>query len=368
MAFEITRGTIAKPQKTVIYGVEGIGKSTLAAQFPSPLFIDVEGGTAHIDVPRLPQPTSWSMLLDEVRWIRDFPYECGGTLVIDTLDWAQQLCAAHICGAENKKSIEDFGYGIGYTKVYEEFGKFLNLLTDVYERGLNVLCLAHASIERIEQPGEIGTYDHWGLKLQAGRKTSIANMVKEWADAVLFCNYKTNINVTDAKSGKAVAQGGRIRQIHTNHSAAYDAKNRWGMADSVPMEWNQIAPYIPVPNIPNPTQTMPPTQNIATQTTANAAVAAQNLTQAEFDAIPVPFDTNEPNAAQSGLESLPDNLAKLKVQIEGVGLTTDDVMSALVSKGYATPDMPFEALAPREDIVAWIPTVLDSIKASITTK
>lgn len=368
MAFEITRGTIAKPQKTVIYGVEGIGKSTLAAQFPSPLFIDVEGGTAHIDVPRLPQPTSWSMLLDEVRWIRDFPYECGGTLVIDTLDWAQQLCAAHICGAEDKTSIEDFGYGIGYTKVYEEFGKFLNLLTDVYERGLNVLCLAHASIERIEQPGEIGTYDHWGLKLQAGRKTSIANMVKEWADAVLFCNYKTNINVTDAKSGKAVAQGGRIRQIHTNHSAAYDAKNRWGMADSVPMEWNQIAPYIPVPNIPNPTQTMPPTQNIATQTTANAAVAAQNITQAEFDAIPVPFDTNEPNAAQNGLESLPDNLAKLKVQIEGVGLTTDDVMRAIVSKGYATPDMPFEALAPREDIVAWIPTVLDSIKASITTK
>lgn len=368
MAFEITRGTIAKPQKTVIYGVEGIGKSTLAAQFPSPLFIDVEGGTAHIDVPRLPQPTSWSMLLDEVRWIRDFPYECGGTLVIDTLDWAQQLCAAHICGAENKKSIEDFGYGSGYTKVYEEFGKFLNLLTDVCERGLNVLCLAHASIERIEQPGEIGTYDHWGLKLQTGRKTSIANMVKEWADAVLFCNYKTNINVTDAKSGKAVAQGGRIRQIHTSHSAAYDAKNRWGMADSVPMEWNQIAPYIPVPNIPNPTQAIPPAQNVATQATTNAAVAAQNITQVEFDAIPVPFDTNEPNAAQNGLESLPDNLAKLKVQIEDVGLTTGDVMGALVSKGYATPDMPFEALTPREDIVAWIPTVLDSIKASITTK
>ena len=40
MAYEITRGPQYKAQKVLIYGVEGIGKTTFAAQFPRPLFID----------------------------------------------------------------------------------------------------------------------------------------------------------------------------------------------------------------------------------------------------------------------------------------------------------------------------------------
>lgn len=352
MSFQITNGKIAKPQKIVLYGVEGIGKSTLASQFPSPLFIDVEGGTSHIDVSRLPSPNSWAMLLEEVSWIRDFPYECGGTLVIDTLDWVQHLCTAYICGKDGKKSIEDFAYGSGYTKVYEEFGKFLNLLTDVRDRGLNVLCLAHAAIERIEQPGEIGVYDHWGLKLQTGKKTSIASMVKEWADAVLFCNYKTNITVTDDKTKKATAQGGHIRKIYASHSAAYDAKNRWGMADEVPMDWSQLTPYIPIPNITNPAKSAP-MMNVS-------------MSQEGIDAIPTPFDDESDDASIAPImQVLPSNLLTLKNQIEGVGLTIPDVMGALVGRGYITPDTPFEALAGRSDLIGWIPTVLDAIKASL---
>ena len=42
---KITSGKVIRPQKVVIYGSEGIGKTSMAAQFPNPLFIDTEGGT-----------------------------------------------------------------------------------------------------------------------------------------------------------------------------------------------------------------------------------------------------------------------------------------------------------------------------------
>lgn len=356
MTYSITRGKIERPQKIVMYGVEGIGKSTFATHFPRPLFIDTEGGSGHLDIPRLPRPESWAMLLDEVKWIRDFPYECGGTLVIDTIDWAQTLCTEFVCAKEGKKSIEDFGYGTGYTKVHEEFGRLLNLLTEVTEKGLNVLLLAHASIERIEQPGEIGVYDHWGLKLQTGRKSSTSALVKEWADAILFCNWKTMIMVTDDRTKKASAQGGRLREIHTNHSAAFDAKNRYGLADTIPMEWSYLAPHIPVPDIKDPrTNATPETAMPEAPTPTEVHISEAPPVDVYDD---VPFDTEE-------APTLPDNLAKLKRQIEAVGLTTDDVMEALKLQGYVSKDTPFEALATRDDLVAWIPTVFDGIKKAL---
>ena len=58
MKFNITKGKQKTAIRLVAYGAEGIGKSTLASQFPDPLFIDTEGGTAHLDVRRLQKPAS----------------------------------------------------------------------------------------------------------------------------------------------------------------------------------------------------------------------------------------------------------------------------------------------------------------------
>ena len=68
--YAITSGVQDSPVKTVLYGPEGIGKSTFASHFPDPVFIDTEGGTKRLNVKRLPQPTSWAMLLDEVAEVR----------------------------------------------------------------------------------------------------------------------------------------------------------------------------------------------------------------------------------------------------------------------------------------------------------
>ena len=82
---EIITGKQATALKIVVYGPEGIGKSTFASKFPRPVFIDTEGSTKHMDVARTPRPTSWAMLMEQVRYFRDHPGEYG-TLVIDTVD------------------------------------------------------------------------------------------------------------------------------------------------------------------------------------------------------------------------------------------------------------------------------------------
>ena len=233
---EITRGKIPCAKKVVIYGPEGIGKSTFASQFPDPVFIDTEGSTNNMDISRLPAPTSWSMLLEEVRYIMQNPSACK-TLVIDTADWAEQLCSAAVCGKYQKSGIEDFGYGKGYVFLQEEFGRLLNLLTELVEqKKVNVVLTAHAKMRKFEQPDEMGAYDRWEMKLSK----NVSPMVKEWADMVLFANYKTHVIKVD---GKNKAQGGR-RVIYTTHHSCWDAKNRYGLADELPFEYSSIAGVI----------------------------------------------------------------------------------------------------------------------------
>lgn len=239
MEFEITSGIVPGAKKIVFYGPEGIGKSTFASKFPDPLFIDTEGSTKSLNVKRLQKPTSWSMLGEMVKWvIQTRPCK---TLVIDTADWAERLCIEVVCARYGKKGIEDFGYGNGYTYVFEEWGRFLNLLSDVAEiSNINVVLTAHAIIRKFEQPNEMGAYDRYELKL--GKKTTAqtAPVTKEWADMVLFANYKTFSVAADDKGKKYKAQGGQ-RVMYTAHHPCWDAKNRYGLADELPLDYSYIA-------------------------------------------------------------------------------------------------------------------------------
>ena len=250
---EITSGKILSAQKCCIYGPEGIGKSTFASEFPEPLFIDTEGSTKHMDVKRLPAPSSWSMIMDEIRYVKAHPGLCK-TLVIDTADWAERLCIEHICAGAKKSGIEDFGYGKGYIYLEEEFGRMLNLLNDCVDAGTHVVITAHAQMRKFEQPDELGSYDRWELKLE--KKT--APLLKEFSDMLLFANYKTlvvNVDGQGATKGKNKAQGGK-RVMYTVHHPAWDAKNRHGLADELPLDFGAISEHF-VSLQPSQVQTSP---------------------------------------------------------------------------------------------------------------
>lgn len=237
--YTVTSGVVNSAIKAVIYGVEGIGKSTLVSQFPNPVFIDTEGSTNQMNVSRMPKPTSWTMLIDEVQEVaREGKFK---TLIIDTADWAEHLCTEHICSIHNKKGVEDFGYGNGYTYVAEEWGRFLNLLQHVVDTAkIHVVLTAHSIIRKFEQPDEMGAYDRYELKL--GKKTTAqtAPITKEWADMVIFLNYKTYVVASDDKGKKFKGQGGQ-RVMYTTRRPAWDAKNRFGLADELPLNYSSIS-------------------------------------------------------------------------------------------------------------------------------
>lgn len=228
-------------QRVVIYGTEGIGKTSLAAQFPSPLFIDTEGSTKNYVVNRIEEgrpPSSWTELMNWIEFVKQNPHVCQ-TLVIDTIDWAERLCNEHVCNLHDKTGIEDFGYGQGYTHASEELGRLLDRLSDLTEIGINVVLTAHAQIRSFTQPDETGAYDRYELKLGQKTASRTAALVKEWADMVLFINYKTYI-VVDDKSKKGKGQGGQ-RVMYTSHTPAWDAKNRHGLPPEMPLDYQGIA-------------------------------------------------------------------------------------------------------------------------------
>lgn len=235
---KIIKGKIPCAKKVVCYGPEGIGKSTFAARFPDPVFIDTEGSTKDMDVARFEKPSSWPMLMEQIRYVKANPSICK-TLVIDTADWAEQMCVADLCARHGKKGVEDFGYGNGYVYAKEEFGRFLNALEEIVEAGIHVVLTAHAQMRKFDQPDELGSYDRWEMKL--GKKTSsqTSPLVKEWADMVLFANYKTWSVAADDKGNKRKAQGG-ARVMYTSHHPCWDAKNRYGLPEEVPFDYASI--------------------------------------------------------------------------------------------------------------------------------
>ena len=126
----IITGRVQRPQKVVLYGVEGIGKTSLAAQTPDPLFIDTEGGTAHLDVRRLQKPETWDELIALIREVAATPDVCR-SLVLDTADWAETMAVDHICQKFKQPGLESFGYGKGYTFLSEEFSRLLAIMAPV---------------------------------------------------------------------------------------------------------------------------------------------------------------------------------------------------------------------------------------------
>lgn len=308
---EIIRGKLPGALKVVVYGPEGIGKSTFASQFPGPLFIDTEGSTRHMDVARTPKPTSWPMLLglvDEV--IRD-PSLCR-TLVVDTMDWAELMYTQYVCDKYQKKSIEEFGYGKGYTYLSEEFGRLLNQLSEVVERGVHVVVTAHAKMRKFEQPDELGAYDRWEMKLSAKN----APLVKEWADMVLFANYKTYAVKTEG--GKVKGQGGE-RRMYTAHHPCWDAKNRFGLAPELPFDFAGIASVIgETPSISEPA---PQNEPKPINSPANP--------QQEVEGISAP-------AQDDGLvPDIPDGIPQALADLmRANNVTATDIQTAVSAKGY----------------------------------
>ena len=346
---QIIRGKIPCAKKVLIYGPEGIGKSTFASRFPEPVFIDTEGSTKDMDVARFEKASSWTMLLDQVRYVKMNPSVCR-TLVIDTADWAEQMCVADLCARYGKKGVEDFGYGNGYVYAKEEFGRFLNVLEEVVDAGVNVVLTAHAQMRKFEQPDELGSYDRWELKL--GKKTSsqTAPLAKEWADMVLFANYKTWSVAVDDKGKKRKAQGG-ARVMYTSHHPCWDAKNRYGLPEEMPFEYESIRFIIEGGNQTaakreqpaEPVITSPFAPPVQTPTPPPAEKIPEQPVQQTMDLTP-PANEGSVGEAFTGKMSDFEPDARIPKALRDLMISNNvnewDVQRVVEARGYFPGDMP----------------------------
>ena len=232
----ITKGPVKTGIKVGIYGTEGVGKTTFASNFPGAVFIDTEGSTRHMDVARFDPPEDLKDVLEQLDYVVGHPDEIG-TVVIDTVDWLEKFIFRAVCDEKKIQNIEDLGYGKGYVFAKQKLQGLLELLDLITKRGIHVVLVCHSIIRKFELPDEMGSYDRYMLKLN---EKNIAPLVKEWVDMLLFVNYRTDI-VTDADGKTKKGKGGQKRIMYANHSACWDAKNRFGLPDEMPFDYGQIA-------------------------------------------------------------------------------------------------------------------------------
>jgi hypothetical protein len=236
----VVSGRIAKPMRVLVYGLEGVGKSTFAACAPSPIFIGAEDGTSELDVVRFPQPGTWGDVMEAVTVLTTEPHDYR-TLVIDTLDWLEPLCWQQVCvqmakpGKPPLRSIEEPGYAKGYT----EAGGLWRQLTAALERlrttrRMDMVLLAHSWVKTFKNPGG-EDFDRYEMKLHK----NAAGMWREWCDAVLFAAHDVTTYEDDRKRVKGIGTGARI--LRTEHNAAYDAKNRYDLPALLPLDWEAFA-------------------------------------------------------------------------------------------------------------------------------
>lgn len=238
---QIQRGLQPAPRRVLVYGTHGVGKSTFGAMGEKPIFIQTEDGLGGIDCERLPLATRYGDVLGALGELYTEPHEYR-TVVVDSLDWTERLIWAEVCEKRGVESIEDIGYAKGYTFALTQWRQVLVGLEALRsERGMMVILIAHAKIERFENPETEG-YDRYSPRLHK----SASAIIQEWCDEVLFATYKVHTRKVDEQFGRVqhrgVGTGERI--IRTTERPAHVAKNRLNLPDEIPLDYRIYAAFL----------------------------------------------------------------------------------------------------------------------------
>lgn len=219
--------------RLLVYGTEGVGKSTWAAGAPSPVFLAPTKAIERLGVAAFPEPTHFGDVIDAVDELTTAAHDFQ-TLVIDELGWLEQLVFTTLCAKHDWPSIESPGYGKGYTAAAEQWRVLLARLERLQaQRGTNVVLVGHAEVKRHDDPMLPQGFDRYRLIM----RENVSAMLRQWCEAVFFVRYELH---TAELKGRVRAASNGARVLHTAWSPAFDAKNRFGLPPVLPFSWEDF--------------------------------------------------------------------------------------------------------------------------------
>jgi hypothetical protein len=239
----VKSGKESMPPRIEFYGVEGIGKSSLAASAPNAIFIPTEDGLSEIDCHRFPLANSFSEVMEALNALYQEQHDFQ-TVAIDSLDWLERLIFDEVCREYGVRSIEkaDGGYARGYVHALGYWRKILASLDALRnEKGMASILIAHSKIEKFEDP-ESAAYDRYSPRLHKHANA----LISEWVDAVLFATRKFRTQKEDAGFNRErtiaapLGADGGERILRTVGGPACVAKNRFKLPAELPLSWNAL--------------------------------------------------------------------------------------------------------------------------------
>jgi hypothetical protein len=245
---DIRRTKATMPPRFLLHGLEGVGKTTLAAAFPDPVLLQTEDGT-----PGGLELASFGALNDRAA-VREAIAALGNephgyrTFVLDSIDALEPLVWSAVCREHNWPSIETPGYGRGFVEadaIWRDLLAGFDWLRRT--RGMFVVLIAHSAIETINDP-RAPSYTAYQLRVHRRAR----GLLQDWADVIAFLATDVVVKNEDAGFGKkrARADGGALRHLHFEARPAFTAKNRYGLPAKmpIPLDFNfasKLAPLLP---------------------------------------------------------------------------------------------------------------------------
>lgn len=233
----VTTGKQIGAQIHVIAGNNGVGKTTWATAHPNSLLADLENGSSHLDVARIPHTQLQS--LEAVRSVIKELLETNHgykNFVIDSVESLESLVFKKVCLDGNVDSIEkyDGGYGKGYTRSREIMTEIMSDLQRLKEKGISSILIAHTQVKTVSDPATNQTYDRVIMRCN----DKMAAIIRDLSDNVFYATYKV---LTTKDNGKTKAFGDGQRVMYTQWRPGFDAKNRLELPLELPLSYEDFA-------------------------------------------------------------------------------------------------------------------------------